>query len=151
MKQRKNSDAFYKEVEDEINKHIHTKTNSRTFIKAFGIALDVHLSAIENLKVITSDVLDSYNLPNKDAYISLALRIIECEEKIDILENKCYEQNVLVMQTNYKLLAWENALSELKELLIYETTQIRENKLTQIESELKDLQLLFRRDLNDDL
>ncbi|MFF2446114.1 hypothetical protein ACFVSW_03345 [Neobacillus sp. NPDC058068] len=52
---RDDSVTYYKELETEINKRIHAPTNCRSFLLAFGKALELHLKRVRiHIKAIIS-------------------------------------------------------------------------------------------------
>lgn len=63
--------SFYKNIETELNKRIHSPTNCRNFTLAFGRAFDAHLKQIKIHKRLTTKWLRSRNFPNKDEIAAL--------------------------------------------------------------------------------
>lgn len=83
--------SYYKKLEAEINRTIHSCTNRREFILAFGKALDSHLRQARIQRRFTTRGLNHLDLPNKDEIAALSVRIVDYEEKLDLLDETIYE------------------------------------------------------------
>jgi hypothetical protein len=83
--------SYYKKLEAEINRTIHSSTNSREFILAFGKAMDSHLRQARIRRRFSTRSLNRLDLPNKDEIAALSVRIVDYEEKLDLLDEAIYE------------------------------------------------------------
>lgn len=90
---------FYKEFEKEWNMRVHTYTNSLTFTHAFGKALEKHLDLIVIQQKVIKNWLSELDIPNKEEFVTLAGRKVDCLEKIDSLEETMYELNMDLKKT----------------------------------------------------
>lgn len=141
----KHQDTFkyFKHLETEMNKEIHALTNCRSFTLAFGRAMEVHLKQVKVHKRLTTRWLKELDLPNKDELAAISVRLVDCEERLDVLDETVYliskhqranlEQLKIVRQNSKELLAF----------LKQEAKNIHNGKLLTLEEELLDLKKLF--------
>ncbi|MFJ7728781.1 hypothetical protein ACIQXV_21980 [Neobacillus sp. NPDC097160] len=108
----------YKKIEAELNKRIHAHTNSRTFTIAFGRAMETHLKRVRIHRRFTTKWLKLLELANKDEIAALSIRLVDCEEKIDFLDDTVYLINKMLKgnQLQLKMVheSWEELFTFLK-------------------------------------
>jgi hypothetical protein len=135
--------TFYKDFERECNKKIHAITNSQTFADAFGSAMEDHLDHVEAQQKIINNWLAVLDIPNKDDIAALALRKIDCEERIDNLDETIYNLKMDIKKNNVMLKKLTTSLIENLNFLENEIKNVKANKLKTLEIELEELKLLF--------
>ncbi|MEH7275147.1 hypothetical protein [Neobacillus vireti] len=135
--------TLYKEFERKCNKKIHTITNSLDFTEALGSAMERHLNHVETQQKIIKKWLTVFDIPNKDDIAALALRKIDCEEKIDNLEETIYILQMDLKKNNFELKKLTNCLKENLEFLEDEVKNVKVNKMKTLEMELEELKKLF--------
>ncbi|MBS4212096.1 MULTISPECIES: hypothetical protein [Neobacillus] len=136
--------AFSKELEAKINKRIHELTNSRGFTLAWGRAMDAHLARLKIHKKLTTRWLKRLDIPNKDEVAELSIRLVDCVEKIDLLDDTIYsfKKRQQINLTHLKMVrqSWE----ELLVVLRTEEKELKAGNLTSLEKELIELKRLFQ-------
>lgn len=137
------SGVFYKNLEKEWNKRIHTYTNNLTFTHAFGKCLQNHLDHVVNQQKIITNWLTVFNYPKKDDFAALAERKVVCEEKIDNLEDTVFNLNMILKKGNTELKTLNNSLLEMQGLLKTEIENVKVAKLKTLKMELEELKMLF--------
>lgn len=135
--------VFYKNLEKEWNKRIHTYTNNLTFTHAFGKYLNHHLDYVENQQKIITKWLTVNNFPKKDDFAELAEKKVDCEEKIDNLEDTLFNLNMMLKKRNTELKTLDKSLKEMHSLLENEVKNVKADKLKTLKMELKELTMLF--------
>lgn len=138
------SAAFYKNLEKESNKRIHTYTNSLTFTNAIGKCLENHLDHVVVQQKITNNWLSELNIPKKDDFAAIAERKVVCEEKIDNLEDTVFNLNRMLKKGNTELKTLDQSLKEMLGLLETEVENVKAVKLKTLKMELEELKLLFK-------
>ncbi|MEH7304898.1 hypothetical protein [Neobacillus drentensis] len=142
----RDSDSFYKKLEAEMNKRIHACTNNRNFTIAFGRAMEAHLKQLSIRKRLTTRWLNKIDLANKDEISAISVRIVDYEEKLDLLDESIYKMSKRQQenQTKFKMIreSWE----ALQEVLEMEAREFHDSKLKNLELELSDLKKLFDTD-----
>jgi hypothetical protein len=136
--------TFYKELEKEWNKRIHTYTNSLTFTHAFGKALEKHLDYIVIQRKLINKWLTVFDIPDKEEFVNLAGRKVDCVEKIDSLEETTYELNMNLKKNNTELKKLNKSLSDMLSLIEDEVKNIKTTKMKTLEKELQELKSLFK-------
>lgn len=136
--------TFYKDIETEMNKRIYAAANCREFTRAFGRAMDTHLKQLRIHRKLTTRWLKTINLPNKDEIAALSVRMVECEEKLDSLDDTLYALNKEELQNQVKLTKVREAWEELFAFLRKEVKLIQSEKLKSLENELVELKQLFQ-------
>ncbi|WP_342430346.1 hypothetical protein [Neobacillus sp. FSL H8-0543] len=134
---------FYKHLEKLCNKRIHDHTNCRTFTYAFGRAMEFHLDQVMTHREWTKKCLTRLNLPTKDEIASIAIKMVDSEEKLDILEENIYLLTKKQKENNLQLNRLKVTLSELVSVLESEMTEKRQGKLKTLAKELNELKQLF--------
>ncbi|WHY87813.1 hypothetical protein QNH39_08280 [Neobacillus novalis] len=129
--------TYYKELEAEINKRIHAPTNCRSFIVALGRALEVHLKQVRIHRSVTTRWLKRLDLPNKDDIAAISVRIVDCEEKLDLLDDTIYTINQRQQENQQQIRVLRESSEELLAVLANEVR--REIKGAKIKSLVKDL------------
>jgi hypothetical protein len=137
-------EIFYKELEKEWNKRIHASNNSLTFTHAFGKALEKHLDHIVIQRELIKKWLTVFDIPNKEEFVTLAGRKVDCVEKIDSLEETIYELNMDLKQDNTELKKLNKSLLDLLSLIEDEVGNIKTAKIKTLEKELQELKFLFK-------
>jgi hypothetical protein len=136
--------TFYKELEKEWNKRIHAYTNSLAFITAFGKALENHLDHIVIQRKLINNWLTVIDIPDKEDFVNLAGRKVDCLEKIDSLEDTIYELNMGMKKDNTKLKKLNQSLSDMLCLIETEVKNVKACKIKTLENELEELKFLFK-------
>jgi hypothetical protein len=134
---------FYKSLEKKCNQTIHRHTNCLAFTQAFGKAMDFHLNQVMKHRKWTNRWLTRLNLPTKDEIVSIAVKMVDSEEKLDTLEENIYLLTNKQKQNNIQLNILAVTLSELLIVLENERTEKRQEKLNTLEKELDELKQLF--------
>jgi hypothetical protein len=134
---------YFKHLEAEMNKRIHSLMNCRSFTLAFGRAMEFHLKQVKVHKRLTTRWLKELDLPNKDELAAISIRLVDCEDRLDVLDETIYliskdqranlEQLKIVRQTS----------KELWVFLKQEAIDIHNGKLMTLEEELLDLKKIF--------
>lgn len=135
--------TFYKELEKEWNKRIHAYTNTLIFTDAFGKALENHLDHILIQRKLINNWFTVFDIPNKEDFVTLAGRKVDCVEKIDSLEETIYELNMGLKKDNIELKKLKKSLSELLCLIKNEVKNVKVYKMKSLENELDELKKLF--------
>ncbi|NRD78623.1 hypothetical protein HPT25_14780 [Bacillus sp. BRMEA1] len=141
--------AYYKRLESEMNKTIHAFANCRTFTRAFGKAFDAHLKRVRIQRRLTTKWLKCANIPNKDEIAIISEKMVECEEKIDMLDETIYLAALTFKENQSKLRMLRNACEEMLNLLEKEVKEIQVRKIKSLESDLRELQHLFNMEMMD--
>ncbi|MEH7354942.1 hypothetical protein V7150_15400 [Neobacillus drentensis] len=81
---------LYKKIEDDINRKIFSQTNSLSFIKMTGTAIEEHLNHLVGARELTKQWLDCNGLPTRDDIADIAKKIIENEDRLDRLDDAFY-------------------------------------------------------------
>ena len=136
----------YKKLEDEINKSIHDRTNCRFFTRAFGKGMDAHLSQLKVHRRLTTKWLNRKDLPNKDEIAALSIRMVDCEEKLDFLDETFYMITKRMQENCLNVKRVKKAFEELLVILEEEVKEIQEYKIKRLEEELFELKQLFHTD-----
>jgi hypothetical protein len=136
--------TFYNGLEKEWNKRIHAYTNSLAFITAFGKALENHLDYIEINQTLINNWLTEFDIPNKEDFVNLAGRKVDCVEKIDSLEDTIYELNMGMKKDNTELKKLNQSLSDMLCLIETEVRNVKVCRIKTLEHELEELKFLFK-------
>jgi hypothetical protein len=134
---------FYKTLEKICNHTIHKHTNCLAFTQAFGKAMDFHLEQVMTHRKWTKRWLTRLNLPTKDEIASIAIKMVDSEEKLDTFEENIYLLTKKQKKNNILLNTLTVTLSELVNVLENELTEKRQEKLKTLEKELDELKQLF--------
>ncbi|MEH7108340.1 hypothetical protein [Bacillus sp. JJ1764] len=135
---------FFKELEKELNKQIHQSTNNRTFTTAYGRALDRHLKRLKRHKRLTTRWLNQLNLANKDEIASLSVRLVDCEEKLDLQDEVIFLINKEQKSNLSSIRQFKSSLELLLAVLEKEISDTQKNKIETLEVELAELKQLFK-------
>jgi predicted nuclease with TOPRIM domain len=135
--------SFYKYLEKECNKRIHAHTNCLTFTHAFGKAIESHLDHVVIQKKEINNWLTLFDIPPKDDFANLAQRKVDCEDKIDHLDDTLFMLNRNLKKDNSELKELNKSLSDLLCLIEKEVTDLKANKIKTLKTELEDLKKLF--------
>lgn len=138
----------YKKIEAELNKRIHAHTNSRAFTIAFGRAMEAHLKRVRIHKRLTTKWLKLLEIANKDEIAALSIRLVDCEEKIDFLDDTVYLINKMMKGNQYQLKIIRESWEEWSAFLKSEVREIRDHKINSLENELLELRALFNREID---
>ncbi|WP_045516405.1 hypothetical protein [Neobacillus niacini] len=134
---------YYKNLEKEWNKRIHAHTNCQTFTHAFGKAIENHLDHVVIQQKVINNWLTVFDIPTKDDFADLAESKVDCEDKIDNLEETLYMLNLGLNKDNSELKKLNKSLSDMLCLLENEVKDLKANKIRTLKTELKDLKKLF--------
>lgn len=137
-------EKFYKDLEKEWNKRIHAYTNSHTFTHAIGMALENYLDHIVIQRDLIQKWLIVFNIPNKEEFVTLAGRKVDCVEKIDSLEETIYELNLDLKKANTELKKLNTSLLDMLSFIEYEVKNIKAAKVKTLETDLQELKFLFK-------
>lgn len=137
---------FYKQIEAEINKRIHARTNSRAFTVAVGKAMDSHLRELRIFKRLITRWLNRLDLATKDEFASLSNRMVDIEGEIDSLDESIYQIINLQKTNQRKLKMVRESLEEWATFLNCEVREQRSNHIKTLENDLQDLKKLFEMD-----
>lgn len=133
----------YKKLEDEINKSIHDRTNCRFFTIAFGKGMDAHLSQLKVHRRLTTKWLNRIDLPNKDEIAAISIRVVDCEEKLDILDETLYTITKRMQENSHNVKRVKRAFEDLLVTLKEEVKEMQDYKIKRLEEELFELKQLF--------
>jgi t-SNARE complex subunit (syntaxin) len=139
----------YKKLELEMNKIIHSHTNSRAFMLAFGQEMESHLKRAKIRKRLVTRWLSRLDLMNKDEIAAISIKIVDCEEKIDTMDDTVYKTNQMMKESQRQLRKVWESWNEWLTFLKIEVQEIREKKINLFEKELLELKQLFN-DMEDD-
>ncbi|MEO2075658.1 MAG: hypothetical protein ABGX20_09655 [Bacillus sp. (in: firmicutes)] len=136
-------ETYYKNLEAELNKRIHTSTNNLEFIRASGRALEAHLSWVKLHRRLTTRWLNRLGLVNKDELAAISLRVVEHEGKLDALDDQLYNVNKTQQENQRRLKDIHMSLKEWLTILRKEITELHCDNISSLEKELLALKLLF--------
>lgn len=143
--------TFYKNIEKKWNKSIHSYTNSQSFSIAFGEELENHLDRIIIHRKFINRWLKRFDLANKDEIAALALRKIDCEEKLDHLEDTIYMITQKQKSNHINLKKVRESLEEIVCEFEHTERNFRCYKMKILEKELEDLKQFFHKQTNFDM
>lgn len=138
--------TFYKKLEEECNKRIHAHTNTLSHVFAAGKELENHLDQVMIHRKLIKIWLNRLDIPNKDEITALAIRVIDCEGKLDQLEEDIYMANQQLKVNHTQLKKIRESLEEIVVFFERELKDIRGNKIQILEKELSDLKLFFHKE-----
>jgi ABC-type phosphate transport system auxiliary subunit len=81
---------FSKKLEKELNKKLHSITNTLPFMTMCGEVMGCHLSQVEAFRAQSQQLIDCLDLPNKDDTAAIANKKIEYEDRLDCMEDQMY-------------------------------------------------------------
>ncbi|MFB3168991.1 hypothetical protein P5G62_017855 [Neobacillus sp. 179-C4.2 HS] len=134
---------FYKSLEKEWNKQIHLSANCLTFTHSFGKAIEHHLNHVEIQKKVINNWLTVFDIPKKEDLARLAVRKVECEEKLDNLEETLYMLNIGLKSNYSQLKKLNTSLRGMLCFFEYEVKDLKAVKIKSLENELEELKSLF--------
>lgn len=134
---------FYKNLEKEWNQQIHLAANCRTFTHSIGKAVESHLDHVVIQQKVINSWLSEFDIPKKDDLAQLAERIVNCEEKLDDLEETLYRLNICLKNNHSQLLKLNTSLNGMLCFLKKEVKDSKEIKLKSLMNELEELKNLF--------
>lgn len=140
--------SFYKIMEAEMNNIIHTHTNTRAFLTAYSRAMECHLKQMRVKRRITTRWLHQLNLATKDELASLANRIIECQEKVDSMDETSYLAAHILKGNREQLKTVRKLWDEWFTFLKREVREIRIYKRNTLKKDLLELKQLFELELD---
>lgn len=135
--------TFYKNLEKECNKRIHDFTNCLAFTCGVGKALEHHLDSVMLHRKIINNRLKRLNVPNKDEFAAIAVRMVDCEEKLDDLEEIIYLLGKKQKENYRNLKILRGLLQDLHLAVELEVRDFQVCKIKSLEHELDDLKQLF--------
>lgn len=134
---------FYKQLENEWNKMIHSSTNCLTFTRAFGKEIENHLDQVEIQQNVINNWLTQFNLSKKDDFAELANRKVDCEDMLDDLEERLYTVNIALKNNYSQLKRFNKSLSEMLCVMENEVKNLKVHKIKSLKNELEELKRLF--------
>jgi BMFP domain-containing protein YqiC len=134
---------FYKNLEKEWNKQIHLSSNCLTFTHSFGKAVESHLDYVVIQQKVINNWLTVLDIPKKDDFAQLAEKKVECEEKLDNLEETLYMLNVRLKNNHSQLKKLNTSLSGMLCFIKNEVKDLKEIKIKSLKIELEELKSLF--------
>ncbi|MDQ1004051.1 putative nuclease with TOPRIM domain [Neobacillus niacini] len=134
---------FYKNLEKEWNKQIHASTNCLTFTHSIGKSVENHLDHVVIQQKVINNWLTVLGIPKKDDFAQLAERKVDCEEKLDNLEEKLYMLNVGLKNNHSQLKKLNTSLSRMLCFIKNEVQDLKEIKIKSLKNELEELKRLF--------
>jgi chromosome segregation ATPase len=137
------TNTFYKNLENDINRRIHASTNCLTFTKAVGNELEYHLNRVLIYRELINKHLILINAPSKEEISVIANRLVDCEEKLDNLEETIYEMNQTQKKNNFQISKIKLVMEDLIQELNKETSYFHQLKIQTLEIELEELKHLF--------
>ncbi|MEW9050200.1 MAG: hypothetical protein AB2392_03530 [Neobacillus sp.] len=137
------TNIFYKNLENDINRKIHASTNCLTFTKAVGNELEHHLNRVLIYREIINKHLNLINAPSKEEISVIANRLVDCEEKLDNLEETIYEMNQNQKKNSFQFSKIKLVMEDLIQELNKETSCLHQRKIQTLEIELEELKHLF--------
>jgi len=140
--------SYYKKIEAEMNNRIHSLTNCRTFTSAFGRAMEEHLKLLKIHRRLTTKWLNHLDLSNKDEIAALSVRIVDCEEKLDLFDETIYSINKKQQENLIQLKMVRVSYEEWLAVLEKELSDIQTSKLKMMEKELLELKQSFYTEFN---
>jgi hypothetical protein len=134
---------YYKNLEKEWNKQIHSSTNCLTFTHSFGKAVENHLDHVVIQQKVINNWLTVLDIPNKDDLAELAKRKVDCEDKLDNLEETMYRLNIGIKNGHSQLNKLTIALREMLCFIENEIKDLKAIKIKSLKNELEELRRLF--------
>ncbi|MCM3690150.1 hypothetical protein [Neobacillus niacini] len=135
--------SFYKDLEKECNKRIHAYTNCLTFTHAIGKAIENHLDHVVIQQEVINNWLALFDIPLKDDFANLAQKKVDCEEKIDHLEDTLFMLIRGLKKDNSELKKLNKSLCDLLCLIENEVKDLKANRIKTLKTDLEDLRMLF--------
>ncbi|MFJ5762561.1 hypothetical protein ACIQAA_26225 [Neobacillus sp. NPDC093182] len=135
--------SFYKNLEKEWNKQIHLSANCLTFTHSFGKAVENHLDHVVIQQKVMNNWLTVFDIPKKDDIAQLAERKVDCEEKLDNLEEALYLLNIGLKSNHSQLKKLNTSLRGMLCFIEYEVKDLKAVKIKSLKNELEELKRLF--------
>jgi predicted nuclease with TOPRIM domain len=135
--------SFYKNLEKEWNKQIHLSVNCLTFTHSFGKAVEYHLDQVVIRQKVINNWLTVFDIPKKDDFAHIAERIVDCEEKLDNLEENLYLLNTGLKNNHSQLKELNTSLRGMLSFIENEVKDLNVNKIKSLKNELEELKRLF--------
>jgi chromosome segregation ATPase len=135
--------GFYKNLEKEWNEQIHSSTNCLAFTHAFGKAVENHLDHVVIQQKVINNWLTVLDIPNKDDLAELAKRKVDCEDKLDHLDETLYMLNISLKNNHSQLKKFNKSLREMLCFIGNEVKDLKEIKIKSLKNELEELKRLF--------
>lgn len=135
--------TYYKQLENECNKRIHQKTNFLAFTQAFGKSMEYHLDRVLVCRRLFAKWLKRMDVPNKDEFAAIAVRMVDYEEKLDDLEYTIYLLNKKQKENSSQIKILKESLEALLHAVEMEVRDLQVRKIKSLEDELVDLKQLF--------
>ncbi|WP_419888672.1 hypothetical protein ACN6MT_26200 [Neobacillus niacini] len=134
---------FYKQLEKEWNKMIHSSTNCLNFTRAFGKGIENHLDQVEIQQKVINSWLTQFNFSKKDDFAELSNRKVDGEDKLDDLEERLYTLNIVLKNNYSELKELNKSLSEMLCVMENEVKDLKAHKINWLKNELEELKRLF--------
>lgn len=134
---------FYKNLEKEWNKQIHSSTNCRSFTYSFGKAIENHLDHLVIQQKVINNWLTILDIPKKDDLAQLAGRKVDCEEKLDDLEETLFRLNIGLKNNHLQIKELHTSLLGMLCFIENEVKDLKALKIKSLKNELEELKKLF--------
>lgn len=135
--------TYYKQLENECNKRIHQNTNCLAFTQALGKSMEYHLDRVLVCRRLFAKWLKRMDVPNKDEFAAIAVRMVDYEEKLDDLEYTIYLLNKKQKENSSQIKILKESLDALLHAVEMEVRDLQVRKIKSLEDELVDLKQLF--------
>lgn len=135
--------SFYKKLEKEWNKQIHLSANCLTFTQSFGKAVEYHLDHVVIQQKVINNWLTVFDIPKKDDFAQLAERKVDCEEKLDNLEETLYMLNIGLKNNHSQLKKLNTSFRGMLCFIENEVKDLKANRIKSLKNELEELKGLF--------
>lgn len=135
--------TLYKQLENECNKRIHQNTNCLAFTKAFGRSMECHLDRVLIYRRLFVKWLKRMDVPNKDEFAAIAVRMVDYEGKLDDLEDAIYLLNNKQKENSSQIKILKESVEALLHAVEMEVRDLQVRKIISLEDELEDLKQLF--------
>ncbi|PLT33273.1 hypothetical protein [Bacillus sp. V5-8f] len=122
------SAKVYKKMEEDLNRKIRCMTNSMTFVKMAGEAMDTHLNHVVAIRNQSQKWLDRNNLASRNDMADMAKRIIRHEDRLDLLDDELYDILTEVKSHRIQLRRLTDELSEIAEELECKEKHLRKKR-----------------------
>lgn len=135
--------AFYKKLEEDWNKKFHDLCNTSSFVQAYAKEVHHHLNQVIVHRRLITEWLTYLDIPNKNEVAEFANRKIDCEAKLDFLEDTAYWVNRAHKMNVIHFVEMKEALEELLSVIEEEICDEPKGNLESLEKELWDLKFYF--------
>lgn len=132
-----------KNFEEECNKHFFELTNTEEFANLLGEELELHVDHVVFIRKVTSEWLACTESANRDDLAEIALTLIDCESRVDTLEEDLYNANRTFKKNKESIINVGMELRKLFNQLLLEHGKMKKEKRNCLEREINELKQLF--------